>query len=286
MEQNPPHSPIQPLSFSYHPSAAEPSLHTTMGICCRLLCCVDLGNGHHFSQSFLCHLRFEVFTPSSSLDLNSPAPHNTPSVALCLPPDLTIHRLLQLSRRRIMRQHHRMRCRRGGSRGNATRPSSLPPSVSTSPFASPPLSPSNYLFLGQYLDTRSGQGRMGTNEVRHLGGLAQHTSTTASSQQAQFQFRYSMDRLLIIATVTIDFREFTDSCFEPKLSPEINQDPPKLNIFQGEPSSSHPLRDMGNPSSSQKQNLGGEATRKDKGIQMEDTTGGRHAEDTGLEEYG
>ena len=100
-----------------------------------------------------------------------------------------------------------------------------------------------------------------------------------------------MVRSVIIATVTVDFREVTDSCPEPELNMEMNQAPPSLVNFQGKPSSNHPPRDMDHPSSSREQTLGGDTTRKDKGIHVEDrepqdTAGGRQSVETGSEEYG
>lgn len=155
MEQSPLYSPILPLNFSCFPTVAEMSLRTAMGRRCRLLCYVDLGNGHHFSQSFLYNLHFEILAPRFSLDLNSPIPISIPSVVLAPPPDPTIHRSLQLSNWKIMCQHHRMRCRHGGSWGGATHLSSLPPSVSTSSSTYPFPSPSTSRFLCRYSKTSS-----------------------------------------------------------------------------------------------------------------------------------
>lgn len=92
-----------------------------------------------------------------------------------------------------------------------------------------------------------------------------------------------MDRLVIIATVIGDFREVIDSGPKPKLSLEMNQAPPLLGKFQGELSSNHPPRDMDHPSSSRQQKLGGDATHKDKGIQVEDNAGGGQQTETGSE---
>jgi len=91
MASSPQQTSILPLNCSCHPVAAELSSCTTTGRRCRLLYCVDLGNGHHFSQSIHNTLQFDASAPASVPDLNPSVIYSITSIALTLLPAISAH---------------------------------------------------------------------------------------------------------------------------------------------------------------------------------------------------
>ena len=107
----PPRSP--PLQ-SYCPlEVVEPSSCTPTGRRCSLWCCIEFLSGHHYSQSFLCHLNLSA---ASGLTTTSELP------------SLWCHRLASPSTQSaphpyyttMPRLRHRMRWRRGSRRSHCS----------------------------------------------------------------------------------------------------------------------------------------------------------------------
>lgn len=184
-----------------------------------------------------------------------------------------------------MRYCHIMSSRRGGNRGGAPHSGYRPPSASSSPsiFQSPTLSNPNH--QGRYPNTISGRGRISSSGACHSGSIPLHAVTNATSQQAHFQFQSSLNKPSIMITITVDFREISASNSEPSLSRDFSQ-VPSFNFEPGEPSCRFPPIDKDLPSSSNPRTLESETHHKDKGIQLEDSAGGGHAEYKGSEVYG
>lgn len=133
---------IPPLNCSCDLAAIERSSHTTTRWCWRLLSCVDLGNGIHFSHSVHWTLQFDAPTLVSIPELNPLIIYSVKSVALVPLPIcnliISAHSSLQHPAQRNMSQLcHRMCCRRGGNRKKYIHPPPPSPSTSTSPSSSP-----------------------------------------------------------------------------------------------------------------------------------------------------
>lgn len=127
-------------------AAAEPSSCTATGRHCSILSYINLGLGIHFTQILLCNFIFHpVSATNPSFELTSepamPSRHSKLS-PYKHPPTLGVN---------MPRTRHRMRSRRGGSKGKL---SLSPPSL-----ASNTSSPSAQLPSDHYPNTRSGRGR-------------------------------------------------------------------------------------------------------------------------------
>ena len=204
----PVHPPL-PLQCLCPQVAAAPSSHTTTGRRCHLLYYIDFGHGIHFTQSLDCHCVFHstfVVSPYIEQPTNSieSLHHSEPNP----------ERNSQTSEDNMTRTGHCMRSRRGGSRGNLTRPQRSPVSDSTSSLAEQT--------LGRYPNTHSRRGRSQS--------FCLHSSTPASPpssipsifssspsgtpsnpqlhpQTTQFTFRLAPNKPIITATISIFFHE-------------------------------------------------------------------------------
>lgn len=189
-------SPLAPLCLP--PQAAEPCSCTITGSRCWLLSCIDLGNGFHYSHSSLCNLDQAQTSSVHSLCRYS----TNPSAAnLALNPAMA-------------RIQHRMRSRRGGTRGGIIRPPTSPSSDSDSPDSSADNANPHSSFYGHYPDTRSGRGRA---RLQGIGwrDAAVHTADFPlpphpAPHTTQFCFRNTLTRPVITATVTISFSKEID----------------------------------------------------------------------------
>lgn len=167
--------------------------------------------GAHSSHNLLCCFR----TASSALNPafepqipNSPAP-TSHFIPRSVPP--SPHQPIS-DQANMPRLCHKMRCRRGSSRGRAIRPPSLSLFDSTPSDSSSPSTTAHS--EGRYPATRSGRGR-----VRHaqIAGSRRAEEAprlpTASvlmlqpNHSTQFQFRCTMERPCVIATISIAFKE-------------------------------------------------------------------------------
>lgn len=141
---------IYPPSLSiYPPQAGNPCSRTVTGSCCWLLCCIDLGNRHHYSHSRHCPLN----------PAQSPSVHNLFSFPAFYPAEFHSNHIDMVC--------HRMRSRKGGTCGGSARPQAAQSSVPASPpppheNSPPPNSPHRH-----YPQTRSGRGHMQASMAEH-----------------------------------------------------------------------------------------------------------------------
>ena len=147
----------------------------------QLNCYLDLAAYLHFS-------RFYLFL-SSSVNWNStsssPLVPTTPEIAP------------------MPRVRHRMRCRRGSTRGQSRR---APSSTSTEMTSGQ----SSDYYLGRYPNTRSGRGRLVASGHRMdspAPGFPTASSPSPTTRTAQFSFDCTLNRPRITAVVTVVFRE-------------------------------------------------------------------------------
>ena len=105
LDMEPSNPSVFPPSLSIcPPQVGNPCSRTATRSRCWLLCCVDLGNGHHYSHSRLCPLNLAQ-TPSVHTFLSFPAFY---------PAEFPFHHIDMV--------RHRMRSRRGGTHDGSTRP--------------------------------------------------------------------------------------------------------------------------------------------------------------------
>lgn len=202
---------LPPMNHNYLPTVAEPSSRTTTRRCCKILCCIEMVEGAHFLHSLLCTLRSNAsaLNPGSTLRIiGPPAPssHSIPVISPC-------PRLPNLNQINMHHLHHRMRCRRGGSRGHAIHPPSLSLSALTPSAASSPLTTSH--LMGRYPATCSGRGRAQTTSSERTEDVPQPLVVSVPSMQPShltpFQFHCTLDHPCIIATVSVAFIDMPQS---------------------------------------------------------------------------
>jgi len=177
----------------------EPNECTNIGHRCWLVSCINLGNGFHHSHTNLCNSSHNLqpcITSSHSSSINSPS----------IPADLLPVPIATML-------CHRMRSRRGGTNDRSSRCPPLPIPNSTS-LASSAENPHQHSFAGQYQDTRSGRDRAGLHSSSREAA-AVHTTTFPlplhpTPHTTQFRFCRSLNRLVIIAIISINIIEETE----------------------------------------------------------------------------
>lgn len=198
-----------PLQRLCPQATAAPSSRTTTERRSHLLCCIDFDPRIHFIESLDCHLVFHsasAASPSAEQSTNSTEPlhHSEPNP----------ERNSQTSEANMPRMRHRMRSRRGGSRGSLNRPHHSPVSDSTSSLAEQT--------TGCYPNTRSGRGHSQSYSLHSMPPASppsEFPSIFASPpkgtpfnpqqhlQNAQFTFCSSLNKPIIFATLSIFFHE-------------------------------------------------------------------------------
>lgn len=136
---------FSPALLHLSAQAYEPSLRTTIGCRCWIICCADFGNGFHHSHSALCILISTQNYPVSPHIPFASAP------SLIIPP---VTAPVACSASDIIMFRHRMRSHRGGTRGGSSCP--LVERATSSP--SPKLHHPPILGEGRYPNTRRGHG--------------------------------------------------------------------------------------------------------------------------------
>lgn len=193
-----------PVGSGCPPEAELTSSHTSLGKRCHLGCCLDFLPGFHFSHNPFCPLQF-----TSPPELNS-----TPSMSLVANSNRS-HRI----RDKMPRLRHRLRCRRGSTRGRSSgRRRSLSTSSLSSSFES---------LHGRYPSMHSGHGngrgcRLPSSPTRgvsaSLSPPCSHPAASASllsPSTAHFHFQCKTNRPLVIATITVTFKEIPEAFPEP-----------------------------------------------------------------------
>lgn len=214
---------ISPLDCSYPPQAEDPNTHTVARRRCWLLCCVDLGNGHHFTHSTHCALNFtHKSSPSSPINTRNPRVNdilyasNSGHDSVILSQKSNNHPIGHA----MTWIRHRMHSRSRSNRGCSTRPTTQPTPDSKTPVCSPSFRQFRGHLSENYLHTRSGRGRA------HIHGACRVNATTQmtippvlphpSYHTTQFRFQSMMNQLAILATITV------------ALSEELNQQEPQM----------------------------------------------------------
>ena len=156
-------------SFSNEPVAGLHCLRTvTIRRSGQLNCCLDLAAYLHFSRSGPCL--------SSSVSWNSASPSPLVPTAPETAP--------------MPRVRHRMRFRRGSTRGQPLRAPSSPSTESTS-------GQSSDYYVGRYPNTRSGWGRVvgsGHRMDSPTPRFPTASSPSPTTRTAQFSFNFSLNR--------------------------------------------------------------------------------------------
>lgn len=175
--------------------AAEPCIRTATGSRCLIRPCQDFGNGFHFLRSNHYLLDRGPTTPTHTqrrLSSNSSA--------------INLDYIFAMAHLR-----HRIRSRRGGTRGGFIRSQASTSSASDSPDSTTEM-PNPLIYpTHHYPNTRSGRGRR--DNVVH--------SMDFPLPPFQFHFRSSLNRPTIIATITISFEE--ESTMQAPLSSRGNK---------------------------------------------------------------
>lgn len=198
---------FKPLNFSCPAEVSLPSFRTQVGRRCLLTCCFDLYPGLHFSHSPFC----------SGLNATSSALWNA------LPP-----RLLSGPRRDLCptmpRLRHRLRCRRGNTRASSSRGWHSPSisSDSSSPTDS---------FERPRVRRHSSNMRNRTSPASRRPRPGSSRSPAAplpaaplhSPSSAIFHFQSNSNKPLIIATVTVSFKEVAETTPAPPPSSIPNE---------------------------------------------------------------
>lgn len=187
------------LNCSCPPQATKLSSHTIIGRRCLILSYVDLGNGFHFSQTP--HYVMNYAQNSSALFLNS---HFSPRDIFVSP---TTNSEINTF---MARTCHRLRSRRGGSRGSNIYPLQRPTlnllllSLPLLPLI--PVVPSL-----KYPDTCSGRGRSQAHGAQRVNTSTQTdnlpTPPHPSHHTNQFHFESTLLHPIIITTVIVTFNE-------------------------------------------------------------------------------
>lgn len=180
----------------------------TMRKRCQILHCIEMVEGTHFSHNLLCCYRiaastlnfaFELRIPHSPTPTGHPIPHPTPPST----------RQTNSNQTNMPRLRHRMRCRRGSSRGRVTRPPLLSLLNSIPSDSSTPSTTAH--FTSQCPATRSGWGCAQTACSKHATNSHQPPNASVSMMQpyhsTQFQFRCTLECPCIIVAIFVAFRE-------------------------------------------------------------------------------
>lgn len=188
------------INYSCPPQAAELSSHTITGRCCWLLCCVDLGNGYHFSQ--MTHSELNCAQNPYVFLLNNHSIPRNPSASPINNFDINTV---------MARTRHRVHSRRGGSRGGRIHPHATPRLELASPSSSPSINHSHGTFSGRHPATHSGRVHSQAHGSRRGNAATQTANLPLPPHpfQHMFQFRFhaSLPQPIVIATITITFSE-------------------------------------------------------------------------------
>lgn len=200
---------VKPLNFRCPEEASSPSFRTQVGRRCPLICCFDLSPGLHFTHNPFCSGL--VATSSELWDTLPPRFLSGPTLGPCP----TMPRL-----------RHRLRCRRGSVRASSARRwrSHSDSSASSSSAAS-------------YEHSREGRHSSPAHRRRSLASLRPRSGSSrppADSRPAAplhnpstaiFHYQSSANKPLIIATITVSFKEVAETIPAPPPSSHLINEP-------------------------------------------------------------